>query len=128
MWDQPTSSIVMRKVEPQRLQSLALQCAEKLSQFVEANERLVDFRTGSQYAKKGEGAKDGERYDQREGGRFYGDQRRRAMPYMRQPGVPASQQQQQGAGGQPQQQQQQQRRPASAWQAGAPRQQRVSAR
>eukprot|EP00698_Gefionella_okellyi_P002932 TRINITY_DN12778_c0_g1_i1.p1 TRINITY_DN12778_c0_g1~~TRINITY_DN12778_c0_g1_i1.p1 ORF type:complete len:938 (+),score=232.07 TRINITY_DN12778_c0_g1_i1:65-2878(+) len=45
-WDQPTSCIVMRKVEPSRLQSLALQCAEKVASFVETNERLVDARNG----------------------------------------------------------------------------------
>jgi translation initiation factor 3 subunit C len=46
-WDQPTSSIVMHKVEPTRLQFLALQFAEKASLFVEQNERLLDSRTGS---------------------------------------------------------------------------------
>jgi len=46
-WDQPTSSIVMHKVEPTRLQFLALQFADKASLFVEQNERLLDSRTGS---------------------------------------------------------------------------------
>jgi len=72
-WDQPTASIVMRKVEPTRLQSLALQVAEKAAAFVEANERCVDARNGVR------------RDDRREESRMfydrgdrYQDQRRRA--------------------------------------------------
>jgi len=45
-WDQPTNCIVMNQVEPTRLQSLALQFAEKANTFVENNEKLLDFRTG----------------------------------------------------------------------------------
>jgi hypothetical protein len=45
-WDQPTNCIVMHQVEPTRLQSLALQFAEKANTFVENNEKLLDFRTG----------------------------------------------------------------------------------
>ena len=45
-WDQPTNCVVMNQVEPSRLQSLALQFAEKANTFVENNEKLLDFRTG----------------------------------------------------------------------------------
>merc|ERR1711998_371805 len=45
-WDQPTNCIVMNQVEPTRLQSLALQFADKANTFVENNEKLLDFRTG----------------------------------------------------------------------------------
>ena len=52
---------------PLRLQSLALQCAEKLSAFVEANERIVDFRQTGGFAVKGD-RKDGAPYGARRGG------------------------------------------------------------
>merc|ERR1712086_563118 len=45
-WDQPTNCVVMNQVEPTRLQSLALQFADKAATFVENNEKLLDFRTG----------------------------------------------------------------------------------
>ena len=44
--DQPTGSIVLRKVEPSQLQTLALQFSEKAAALVEANERLLDARSG----------------------------------------------------------------------------------
>src|SRR5438094_347925 len=46
-WDQPTGAIIMHKMEPTRLQQLALQLAEKASSFVENNERFLDSRTGA---------------------------------------------------------------------------------
>jgi translation initiation factor 3 subunit C len=46
-WDQPTETIVLRKVEPTSLQLLALQFAEKAAVLVEANERLLDSQSGS---------------------------------------------------------------------------------
>jgi len=45
-WDEPTETIVLHKVVPSQLQSLALQYAEKAANFVESNERLLDSRTG----------------------------------------------------------------------------------
>lgn len=45
-WDQPTGSIVMHKVEPTRLQALALQFADKAALFVENNERMLDTKLG----------------------------------------------------------------------------------
>jgi len=46
-WDQPTETIVLRNVEPSSLQLLALQFAEKASNLVESNERLLDSKTGN---------------------------------------------------------------------------------
>merc|ERR1711865_981330 len=57
-WDQPTNAIVMHQSEPSRLQTLALQFAEKASTFVENNEKLLDVRTGGygfKYDKNKEG-------------------------------------------------------------------------
>lgn len=46
-WDQPTGTIVMRRVEPSALQILALQFADKAQTLVDANERLLDAKTGN---------------------------------------------------------------------------------
>ena len=46
-WDQPTETIVLRKVEPTSLQIMALQYAEKAASLVEANERLLDAQSGN---------------------------------------------------------------------------------
>jgi len=56
-WDQPTSTIVVQRTEPTKLQFLALQFADKCSQLVESNERVLDSRTGSygyKYEQRGE--------------------------------------------------------------------------
>jgi len=45
-WHQPTASVVMRKVEPSRLQSLALSLASKVSSVIDLNERLLDAKAG----------------------------------------------------------------------------------
>ena len=46
-WDQPTETVVLRRVEPTSLQVLALQFAEKAGHLVEANERLLDIQSGN---------------------------------------------------------------------------------
>mmetsp|Transcript_38107 Transcript_38107/g.94732 ORF Transcript_38107/g.94732 Transcript_38107/m.94732 type:complete len:774 (-) Transcript_38107:388-2709(-) len=46
-WDQPTSTIVVQRTEPSKLQFLALQLADKVASFVETNEFVLDSRTGS---------------------------------------------------------------------------------
>ncbi len=46
-WDQPTETIVLRKVKTTPLQSLALQFAEKAANLVESNERLLDIKSGN---------------------------------------------------------------------------------
>jgi translation initiation factor 3 subunit C len=53
-WDQPTETIVMRKVEPSALQILALQLADKAAGLVDANERLLDSKTGNYGYKDGD--------------------------------------------------------------------------
>lgn len=86
-WDQPTGSIVMHKVEPTRLQALALQLSDKAAQVVEFNERLLDIRTGGYKfdgklgdkrfgGRGGQGGRGG-RFQQRQGGsdREGGDRR-----------------------------------------------------
>lgn len=45
-WDQPTGCVMIRRTEPSRLQSLALQMAQKSQASIEHNEKLVDARTG----------------------------------------------------------------------------------
>lgn len=45
-WDQPTASIVMRRTEPSRLQSLALQLASKVANMTDNNEKLMDGKNG----------------------------------------------------------------------------------
>merc|ERR1719342_1831635 len=42
--DQPSQCIVMHRTEPSRLQSIALQLSDKVSQLVENNERLLEQR------------------------------------------------------------------------------------
>lgn len=45
-WDEPTQTVGLHGVEPTRLQTLALQLAERAATLVESNERLFDARTG----------------------------------------------------------------------------------
>eukprot|EP00656_Telonema_subtile_P020405 TRINITY_DN2152_c0_g1_i1.p1 TRINITY_DN2152_c0_g1~~TRINITY_DN2152_c0_g1_i1.p1 ORF type:complete len:416 (-),score=116.58 TRINITY_DN2152_c0_g1_i1:197-1444(-) len=57
-WDQTTNAIVMHQSEPSKLQTLALQFADKAATFVENNEKLLDVRTGGygfKYDKNKEG-------------------------------------------------------------------------
>mmetsp|Transcript_24390 Transcript_24390/g.30011 ORF Transcript_24390/g.30011 Transcript_24390/m.30011 type:complete len:974 (+) Transcript_24390:103-3024(+) len=55
-WDQPTDTIVLKKIEPSTLQRLALQFAEKAANLVESNERLLDTKSG-RYAMRDDGWK-----------------------------------------------------------------------
>lgn len=77
-WDQPTGTIVMRKVEPSALQVLALQFAEKAASLVDANERLLDAKTGNYGYKDGDNWRGGggDRYHNR-GNMFGGGGRNR---------------------------------------------------
>lgn len=58
-WDQPTASIVMRRTEPSRLQSLALQLASKVANMTDNNEKLMDAKTGG--GDRGDRKDDGDR-------------------------------------------------------------------
>lgn len=44
--DEPTQSVVMHRTEPSRLQSMSLQLADKLSNLVDNNERILKIRQG----------------------------------------------------------------------------------
>lgn len=46
-WDQPTETIVLRQKQASALQALSLQFSEKAANLVEANERLLDTKTGN---------------------------------------------------------------------------------
>jgi translation initiation factor 3 subunit C len=48
-WDQPTETIVLRKMDLSQLQILAMQFSEKVTALVEANERLLDAQRGYGY-------------------------------------------------------------------------------
>nr|CAI5823990.1 unnamed protein product [Callosobruchus analis] len=66
--DDPTQTVVMHKSEPSRLQSLALQLADKVNNFVESNERILE--TKGNFFSKGlnQGAYRGDRQNYRGGG------------------------------------------------------------
>eukprot|EP00057_Strongylocentrotus_purpuratus_P032301 XP_787192.3 PREDICTED: eukaryotic translation initiation factor 3 subunit C [Strongylocentrotus purpuratus] len=64
-WDEPAATIVMHRCEPTRLQHLSLRLADKVSNLVENNERLIDARMGDNRFKGRDFNKDGNR---REGG------------------------------------------------------------
>merc|ERR1711997_578015 len=57
--DEPTQCMVMHRTEPSRLQSLALQLSDKITQLVENNERLLELRPGWQSNWKG---RDGDKH------------------------------------------------------------------
>lgn len=63
-WDQPTSTVVLYRLDPTPLQTLALRYAEKAAQLVESNERLLDARAGGFQGK-----------DDKDGGRRWKDDR-----------------------------------------------------
>jgi len=54
--DQPSKTVVMHRVEPSKVQYLALQYAERLATYVDNNELILDARTGC-YGNKHEPAK-----------------------------------------------------------------------
>ena len=68
-WDQPTETIVLRKAEPNSLQVMALQFAEKAANLVEANERLLDAASGNHGFRDDWGG-DNDRGGQGRGNRF----------------------------------------------------------
>ncbi|KAH9518662.1 Eukaryotic translation initiation factor 3 subunit C [Bulinus truncatus] len=50
--DEPTQIVVMHRTEPTRLQSLALQLAEKVGSLVENNERIMEIKQGNFFFNK----------------------------------------------------------------------------
>jgi len=51
--DEPTQILSMHRTEPTRLQSLALQLADKVSSHVENNERIMEVKQGNYFFNKG---------------------------------------------------------------------------
>ncbi|KAJ8902469.1 hypothetical protein NDN08_006873 [Rhodosorus marinus] len=45
-WDQPTASVIIRRTEPTRLQSLGVNVAQKCLSTLEHNEKLIEARSG----------------------------------------------------------------------------------
>uniref|UniRef100_A0A0B7BD44 Eukaryotic translation initiation factor 3 subunit C n=1 Tax=Arion vulgaris TaxID=1028688 RepID=A0A0B7BD44_9EUPU len=50
--DEPTQIVVMHRTEPTRLQSLALQLAEKVGSLVDNNERIMEIKQGNFFFNK----------------------------------------------------------------------------
>lgn len=63
-WDQASQAIVLHKTERSSLQVAALQYADKLAQIVDNNERMMDLRSGGDFAGgDGRGRRGGDRGD-----------------------------------------------------------------
>lgn len=45
-WDEPSSSLVLHKTDPTRLQNMVCQLSEKLQSMVDMNERILEARNG----------------------------------------------------------------------------------
>nr|CAB3241738.1 eukaryotic translation initiation factor 3 subunit C [Phallusia mammillata] len=45
-WDEPSSSLVLHRTDPTRLQNMAIQLGEKVSTLVDINERILEARAG----------------------------------------------------------------------------------
>lgn len=50
--DEPTQTVIMHRTEPTRLQYLALQLSEKVTNLVENNERIMEMKQGSFFYQK----------------------------------------------------------------------------
>ena len=61
-WDEPSSSLVLHRTDPTRLQNMAIQLAEKVSTLVDINERILESKAGT-------GNFPGYRQDNYQGGR-----------------------------------------------------------
>jgi len=45
-WDEPSSSLVLHKTDPSRIQNMTVQLAEKINQMVDMNEKILEWRAG----------------------------------------------------------------------------------
>lgn len=52
--DDPTQTVVMHRSEPSRLQSLALQLADKVNNLVDSNERIFEMKQGNFFLRGGQ--------------------------------------------------------------------------
>uniref|UniRef100_A0A1I8AIL4 Eukaryotic translation initiation factor 3 subunit C n=1 Tax=Steinernema glaseri TaxID=37863 RepID=A0A1I8AIL4_9BILA len=82
--DEPSDCLMMHRVEPSRMQLLAVHLSEKLSSLAEATEQIVEPRSGRQnystgYYMKGQGEDKGRRgnFQDRRGDRYIQDGNRR---------------------------------------------------
>lgn len=66
--DDPSQTVVMHRSEPSRLQSLALQLADKINNFVDSNERILETKQGNFFLRNAnQGAFRGDRQNYRAG-------------------------------------------------------------
>ncbi|XP_023029962.1 eukaryotic translation initiation factor 3 subunit c [Leptinotarsa decemlineata] len=76
--DDPTQTVVMHRSEPSRLQSLALQLADKINNFVDSNERILETKQGNFFLRgANQGNFRGERQNYRGGNNQNWDRQRR---------------------------------------------------
>uniref|UniRef100_A0A1B6HN24 Eukaryotic translation initiation factor 3 subunit C n=1 Tax=Homalodisca liturata TaxID=320908 RepID=A0A1B6HN24_9HEMI len=72
--DDPTQTVVMHRSEPSRLQSLALQLADKVNNLVESNERIFEMKQGNFFLRGGNQGQFRQNYNRP--GQDWGRQRR----------------------------------------------------
>jgi translation initiation factor 3 subunit C len=77
-WDQPTGTVVMHNAEPSRLQSLAMEFADRAATMVDLNERALTLRTGGLRDTEDDG---GRGYDNAGFGNKKNRQQRGNQPY-----------------------------------------------
>ncbi|KAL1487629.1 hypothetical protein ABEB36_015718 [Hypothenemus hampei] len=76
--DDPTQTVVMHRSEPSRLQSLALQLADKINNFVDSNERILETKQGNFFLRgSNQGNFRGDRQNYRGGNNQNWDRQRR---------------------------------------------------
>ncbi|ENN79282.1 eukaryotic translation initiation factor 3 subunit C [Dendroctonus ponderosae] len=76
--DDPTQTVVMHRSEPSRLQSLALQLADKVNNFVDSNERILETKQGNFFLRgANQGNFRGDRQNYRGGNNQNWDRQRR---------------------------------------------------
>ncbi|XP_060532755.1 eukaryotic translation initiation factor 3 subunit C [Cylas formicarius] len=75
--DDPTQTVVMHRSEPSRLQSLALQLADKINNFVDSNERILETKQGNFFLRANQSNFRGERQNYRGGNQQNWDRQRR---------------------------------------------------
>lgn len=51
--DDPTETVVMHRSEPSRLQALSMQLADKVTNLVDANERIFEMKQGNNFYQRG---------------------------------------------------------------------------
>ncbi|XP_065166678.1 LOW QUALITY PROTEIN: eukaryotic translation initiation factor 3 subunit C-like [Atheta coriaria] len=75
--DDPTQTVVMHRSEPSRLQSLAMQLADKINNFVDSNERILETKQGNFFLRGGnQGNFRGDRQNYRNNNQEWNRQRR----------------------------------------------------